>query len=317
MHRLRPWATAALLVAAAGPLAGQNPECSPYSSFTRTRNVCNAAVDGSRAFQPIVGLLTSGGNPVLGTSGALGGLGHFSLGARVNATEVVLPDPNYDGATTTVGKSGEIFLPSPLVEGAVGVLGGPLGLDLLGAAQLLPTGIVDNLTVDPNAARVGSIALGLGVGARLSLLQDRSALPGVSVSLVRRSIPRVQYGDVPAGDQYSYAADLRAWNLRATVGKRFSVLALAAGVGQDWYDGSARIQFRDPVTTLPAPPIDLDLSNSRTVGFVNAGLQLRVLKLVAEAGYQLGKDQGLTTTFTDFDPKAGRFFAGAGLMLGL
>jgi hypothetical protein len=58
-----------------GSLHAQNPECSVYALLqAEAGRVCNAAVDGARAFHPIVGLLTSGGNPVLGRAGSLGGL---------------------------------------------------------------------------------------------------------------------------------------------------------------------------------------------------------------------------------------------------
>ena len=88
------------LLALPGAAAAQN-ECAAYSG--QAANVCNAAVDGTRLFHPVVGLLVSGGNPVIGTAKALGGLGHFSITARVNATKVKLPDLNYDGSSSTVG----------------------------------------------------------------------------------------------------------------------------------------------------------------------------------------------------------------------
>ncbi|HEX5387544.1 MAG TPA: hypothetical protein VFW66_12625 [Gemmatimonadales bacterium] len=316
MHSARSGMLVALVLAAAAPaLRAQNARCNPYSG--RARNLCNAALDATHAYHPIVGLLTSGGNPVLGTSGALGGLGHVQLTARVNATHVVLPDPNYDGTTRTVGRGDALFFPSPIVEAAVGLYGGGpggfLGLDLLGSAQLVPSNVVDNFFVDPGAPRIGSIALGFGVGARISVLDGRGGRPGVSVSLMRRMIPTVQYGNVSAGDMFSYAADMHAWNVRATVGTQVSALTLAAGLGQDWYSGSALIEFRDPLLPAAPAPIGFTLSSARTMGFADAGLDVAHIKLVGEAGYQLGKDEHLGTTFTDFDPSAGRFFASAGL----
>jgi hypothetical protein len=300
-------------------LHAQNSECSAYGLLQADAGrVCNAAVDGARAFHPIVGLLTSGGNPVLGRAGSLGGLGRFAVTARVNATNVVLPDLSYDGSTGVVGKDDELFFPSPLVEGALGLVGsrGIIGLDVLASAQLLPTGIVDGLEVDPGATNIGSVALGFGFGARVSLFEQGGPVPGVSVSLMRRSIPRVSYGDLAAGDDYSYAADVQAWNLRAVAGRRFSFLVLAVGLGHDWYDGEASARFREPVTGIVVP-IDLELNTSRTMAFANAGLDLRHVRIVGEAGYQFGKDQGITTVFQDFDPASGRFFAAAGLQFGL
>jgi len=299
-------------------LRAQNAECAPYAAVEQAARVCNAAVDGARAFHPIVGLLTSGGNPVLGRAGSLGGLGRFAVTARVNATNVILPDLDYDGSTGVVAKDDEIFFPSPLVEGAMGIVGsrGLIGLDLLASAQLLPTGVVDGLDVDPDATSIGSVALGFGVGARLSLFQNAGPVPGVSVSLMRRSVPRVQYGDLALGDDYSFAADVQAWNLRAVAGTRFSVLTLAVGLGHDWYDGEANIRFREPITAVVVP-LDLDLETSRTMGFANVGLDFRFVRIVGEAGYQFGKDQDIGTVFQDFDPASGRFFAAVGLQFGL
>src|SRR5690349_4401477 len=85
------------LAAPAARLAAQNEQCASYSD--EVQNVCNAGVDATRAFHPLAGLLVSGGNPVLGTGNTLGGLGHLSITARVNAVKVVLPDLNYSGST--------------------------------------------------------------------------------------------------------------------------------------------------------------------------------------------------------------------------
>jgi hypothetical protein len=310
-----------LLLGAAAPLVAQNSRCAPYSLSTRTFNVCNAALDGTQAFHPVLGLLTSGGTPVLGAPGTLGGFGHFNAVARVNATKVVLPDLNYDGSSTTVAAGDKLFFPSPLVEAAVGVFGGTgsglLAIDLLGSAQLLPTTQINNLTVDSTARRIGSVALGLGYGVRVGVVRESAVLPGVSVSIMRRNIPQLRYGNRLGTATYNFAVDLYATNLRATVSKHVSLLQLAAGLGWDRYTGAANVEFRDPVSGIFAPPIVLDLSNSRTMAFANAGLDTRFFKLVGEAGYQLGKDQKLQTTFQDFDPASGRFFAGLGIVVGL
>jgi hypothetical protein len=62
--------------------------------------------------------------------------------------------------------------------------------------------------------------------------------------------------------------------------------------------------------------VTLDLANTRHVLFLNAGLRLALAKLVAELGYQTGKDQHPSTTFSGFDPKAGHVFGGVGLRIG-
>ena len=298
-----------------GAAAAQNTECAPYGGATR--RVCDAAVDGTRAFHPIAGLLVSGGNPVLGTAATLGGLGHFSVTARANAAHVVLPEPGYDGSSTTVPASEELYAPVPLLEGAAGIYGGlPSGLlavDLLASAQLLPTDQIDHLTVDQGARRIGDVALGLGYGARIGVTRDLGPLPAVSVSVMRRDIPTIAYGDLAQGDQFHYAVDLHATNIRLVASKQLATLALAAGVGWDRYTGDATIAVRDQATLAELPEIDLGLKQSRVLAFLDAGLDLAALKLVGEAGYQGGKDQKLTTDFENVDTTKGKFFAGLGL----
>jgi hypothetical protein len=273
-------------------------------------------LDGTRAFHPVAGLLVSGGNPVIGTANTLGGLGRFSVTARANAADVVLPDPRYDGRSGTVPSSEELYAPVPLVEGAAGIYGGlPSGLlsiDFLGSAQLLPTDQIDNLTVDGDARRIGDVALGFGYGLRVGIIRDDGPLPAVSVSAMRRTIPRVAYGDVEQGDQFRYALDLQATNLRLVASKQFAVLQLAAGIGWDRYTGDAEIQLRDQ----PGAAVQVGLKESRTLAFLNAGLDLAALSVVGEAGYQSGRDQELSTDFQGFDTKSGKLFAGLGLRVG-
>ena len=306
----------ALLGASAVPLAAQNSQCASYSG--NDANICNAALDGTEVFHPVAGLLVSGGNPVLGSVGTLGGFGHFALTARVNATELKTPDLNYDGSGgTTVAQHDKIFAPAPLVEAAIGVFGGVgpmhfLGIDALGSAQLLPTTQISGLTIDKGARKIGSIALGLGYGARVGVIQGKAIVPSVTVSVMRRDIPRITYGDVTSGDNYSYSIDLHATNLRAVAGYHLALLNVGAGLGWDKYTGTANIAFVP--TVGPAQSIKgFKLDNSRTMAFLTAGLDLPIVKIGAEAGYQFGKDQKLQTTFAGNDPSKNRLFAGAGI----
>lgn len=305
----------AALVLAAPPLTAQdNRQCDPFAGASR--RICDAALDATRAFHPVAGLLVSGGNPVIGTASTLGGLGHFSVTGRVNAAEVVLPDPGYDGGPGAVPSNEELYAPVPIIEGAAGVYeglsSGLLWIDLLLSAQLLPTDQVDDLSVDPDARRVGDVALGLGYGVRLGVLRDEGPLPAVSISAMRRHLPRLAYGDIEGGDEFRYGVDLRATNLRLIASKRFAALQLAAGLGWDRYTGSADVELSDG----PDPLVVLQLRESRTMAFVNAGLELAAVAIVGEAGYQGGRGQALTTDFEDFDTTDGKLFAGIGLRVG-
>jgi hypothetical protein len=303
----------AALAFTAAPLAAQSSGCGAFTGSSR--RVCDAAVDATRAFHPAAGLLVSGGNPVIGTANTLGGLGHFSLTARANATDVVLPDREYDGSAGAVPSSEELYAPVPLIEGAAGIYqglpSGLLSIDFLASAQLLPTNQVDGLSVDPDARHVGDAALGLGYGVRVGVLRDEGPLPAVAVSAMRRHVPRLAYGDLESGDEFRYGVDLQATNLRLVASKQLAAFQLAAGIGWDRYTGEADVQLRGAAE----PAVSLGLEESRTLAFINAGLDLAAVSLVGEAGYQSGRDQELSTEFADYDTTGGKFFAGFGLRL--
>ena len=303
----------AALACTPAPLAAQSSGCGTFTGSSR--RVCDAAVDATRAFHPVAGLLVSGGNPVIGTANTLGGLGHFSLTARANAADVVLPDREYDGSAGTVPSSEELYAPVPLIEGAAGIYqglpSGLLSIDFLASAQLLPANQVDGLSVDPDARHIGDAALGLGYGVRVGVLRDEGPLPAVAVSAMRRHVPRLAYGDLESGDEFRYGVDLQATNLRLVASKQLAAFQLAAGIGWDRYTGDADVQLRG----ASQPSVSLDLEESRTLAFINAGLDLTAVSLVGEAGYQSGRDQELSTEFADYDTTGGKFFAGFGLRL--
>jgi len=311
MHRRTALLFAALTLLPAASLLAQNSECSAF--IGPDANICNAAVDGAVLFHPVAGVLISGGSPTLGQVGTLGGFPHLTISARVNATEFHTPDLNYDGTTTTVASADEIVAPAPQVEAALGLYkgmgNGLLAIDLLGSAQLLPTNQFENLSVDKDATSIGDVALGFGYGARVGITNQMGPLPAIAVSVMRRNIPKVTYGDVTQGDQYTFGVNLDATNLRAMAGYDLGVFSVGAGLGWDKYTGDADVEF---IPTIgPAQFVSKDLDQERTLAFLDAGLRLGFLDLVGEVGWQFGKDLNLSTTFQDNDPKDNRMFGSA------
>jgi hypothetical protein len=308
------------LMVLAVPVVAQDPQCTVAGSPEATR-ACNTAVDAIRAFYPLAGMIVSGGNPVIGTAGSLGGVGHLSVTARVNAIKASLPDPTA-ASLDSVPSSFNGALPAPIVEAAFGVLRGAesglLSFDLLASAVVLPTNRVSGLSVDPDATHIGNAALGLGYGARVGLFKGGFPIPTISVSWMHRTLPRIRYGTLGAtfgtGDRFEFNMDLDADNYRAVAGWRFAVMDFAAGIGIDRYRSSAtNIRFRTPteVRTVVINP-----TNTRGLLFVNGGLDLAAVKFVGELGLQTGKDQGFSTAFSDFDPKAAHVFGGIGVRFG-
>jgi hypothetical protein len=312
--------SSAILFLATAPLLAQTPypQCDqPLITASQDNiNVCNAALDGADIFHPVAGLLVSGGNPVLGSVRMLGGLGHFSFTLRANATKLRTPDLNYDGSTgTTVAEDENIIAPAPLVEAAIGLfkgMNGFLAVDALGSAQLLPTDQIDNLSVDKDARKIGSIALGLGYGVRVGVLPGRAIIPSVTVSAMHRDIPRITVGDLTNGDNYSFGVNLKATNLRAIAGYHLGIFDIGAGLGYDKYTGKARIAFTNQL--VPGTiTVNTDLDNSRTLAFLTGAFDFPIVKIGFEAGYLLGKSQNYKATFACNDPEKNRLFGGAGL----
>jgi hypothetical protein len=309
------------LMVLAVPLAAQDPQCN--TAFPDATNACNAAVDAIKAFHPLAGMIVSGGNPVLGTSGALGGAGHLFVTPRVNVIKAALPDA-VAANQSSVPSRFKGAVPAPVVEAGLGLFKGTskglLAVDALGSAVLLPTGVVSDLSVDPDAPRVGSVALGIGYGVRVGVLQGSFPVPSLSVSWMHRTLPRLQYGTLgPAfgtGDDFEFDMNLRADNYRLVAGWKLAVIDLAAGLGIDHYTGDAHITFHDGATPTSVRTVAIKPNNTRQVLFVNGGLGLGPAKLVAELGFQTGKDQKLSTNFSVIDPTAGHVFGGVGFRFG-
>jgi hypothetical protein len=161
----RPQLSLLLLALLAPSLRAQDP-C--QGALTpQAHAACTTMVDATRAFHPLAGMIVSGGNPVLGTAATLAGVGHVSATIRVNAIKASLPNPD-SAAENPVPSSFDGYFPAPVVEASAGLYGGRggkgglLSIDALGSATLLPASRVSGMSVDPNAPKIGEVALGLG-----------------------------------------------------------------------------------------------------------------------------------------------------------
>src|SRR6266511_3258865 len=149
--RMRNIAMIVIALALAGrSLRAQEPQC--QSLNTQAQAACNTMVDATRAFHPLAGMIVSGGNPVVGAAGTLGGFGHFSASLRFNAIKASLPNPD-STAQSPVPSSFDGYLPAPVVEAAAGLYRGTgsglLSIDALASAVLLPASRVRGMSVEP------------------------------------------------------------------------------------------------------------------------------------------------------------------------
>lgn len=288
----------------------------------QVQDVCNRAIDALKTFHPAAGILVSGGDPSLGTAQALGGFGHFFVSARVNAVKVAAPNPDTtSGANTIHG-----FVPAPVVEAGIGLWpglsGGLLAVDALFSATLVPTHAVDKLTVDSGAAHFGSMALGLGYGARVGVFSGMFPIPALSVSVMRRSLPRLSYGQLAAssvssGDAFEFETDVKATNVRVTAGYHLMLVDVAAGFGFDHYSSNGLLRYYDNPPFASIARVPFTPRNNREVVFADVGFHFALAMLGVELGYQTGEDQHLSTNYSGFNAKSGHFFGGVGMRVGL
>lgn len=320
----------ALVAAAAAPAAAQGraPICpTGTASEQLAANACELGVDLFRYMAPQLGTAVAGGNATLGQGGTLGGLGHFVVGVRANAVMGTLPQADKIQASYT-GRSADTLattaqvLPMPTVDAAIGVFKGlPLGvtsvggIDLLVNASYIPEYSGSNVELTaPNGS------LQLGFGARLGLLQESLVVPGLSVSYMVRDLPTLNLtGSDGNGSQMSvegFQVKTRAW--RATASKNLLILGLAVGAGQDTYSSQATVQGSATQGGLgyASDRIAMEQKLTRTNYFVDASMNLMVLKLVGEIGMVQG---GTVETFNQFADKAAdasRMYGSVGVRVG-
>lgn len=319
-------AAGAVLVAAAGapaavtPIAAQTvsaqcpPGASPISPERITQDACQKSVDLFVLLAPQLGTSVAGGNASLGQSGTLGGPGHFGLSLRVTGLRGSVPQfdalrVSTGGAQATRLPTDERFVGFAVADGEIGVFKGiPLGFTNVGGVDaLVSAAYIPDIEADEVSVRTAGGSLRLGYGARLGILQETAVVPGVSVTYLRRETPRTsivaRIGDDTVGVR---SARVRTDSWRLVAGKRFLVVGLALGVGQDRLDSEASVDavVNESVAGLVdvrivAPVARLTQRLTRTNYFANATLlAVPYFRVVAE----LGRTQGgaLRETYNQF-----------------
>jgi hypothetical protein len=313
------------------------------------RYLCGQVVGAMAAVQPTVGIALSGGAHTLGTHTTIGrrlGIPRVGVTARVNAAFADAPDlldghrPSFDD-DGRLRPMGTITLPIASLQGDVvmGVYNGLSfgraasgfgALDLLGSVSLIPGADAIGLS-DP--------VVNVGAGARLGLLRQGLVLPGLSVSgMYRTVLGDIEFGelgaDPAAGHPAELSASLSTWSFRGGVSKGILLFDLAAGLGWDVYTSDVEFDFRlrcppdrcpEETTLGTSTGVGGRLRTTAWNGFGNVGLNLFLLRLVAEVGYQQPnvvvdaarlQDAGLPAQQPATEELGGgRFFVGLGARL--
>jgi len=316
------WIAAAMAgsIAAALPLRVQAqdlaaPRCvggAPGSATLIAQDACQQAYDVYQLIAPQLGLALAGGNATAGTGSVLGGLGHFSVGVRVNAFDGLFPNTSGGGYPVstngaqrrTLATKGQWF-GAPTADAAIGLFKGfplaltnVLGVDALISAEYVPTIHNGDFSLDPSSN------FRFGYGARIGLLSESIAFPGVSFTWIERDLPTIKVGinGSAVGANGSTIAidnmDVRTHAWRIVASKSLIAFSVAAGVGQDNYEQSATLtgtvnQFGASASQSLAAKQSL----GRTNFFGDFSINLPVLKIVFEAGDAVG---GSVATYNSF-----------------
>ncbi|MEJ2203805.1 MAG: hypothetical protein P8170_06820 [Gemmatimonadota bacterium] len=260
----------------------------------------------ARAIQGQVGFLSGLGSEVSGIASTLGRrLGstpRVSVGARAAFMSVGLPDladPN--GAPS---RKATFVVPVAHAGLAVGVfdgfslaptVGGFLSVDLLAQASA---------TFLPEGEGFDGRASAFSFGARVGILRESFTLPGVSLSVSRRSVGTIRYGTV-GGPGGAVEVDPSVTSIRATVGKDLIAVGLLAGAGWDRYSGSATLY---PSGLQGPGAVTESFHHSRGMVFGGAALNFLVLQLSAEVGWVRGFAPARGYARRPFDPTKGSFY---------
>jgi len=329
-------------VVLAAPLAAQqtspSSQCPPGTvsglgvpdQQRATQDACQKSIDLFKYLAPQLATALAGGAPTLGQGGSLGGIGHFSVGIRVNGVFGDLPQVqdvplSAQGAQASTYPTESQIIPLPTADVAIGLFSGiPLGvtsvggLDLLLSASYLPGFEADNIKVE-----VDGSSIKFGFGARLGLLEESLLVPGVSFSYLRRDLPKINITARTAGDSLQVRdLDIQTTSWRIMASKSFFMFGVAAGGGKDRYESGTIVSARTAARTVPpipaqtAGPIDIKQKLSRTNLFLDLSFNLPFFKVVGEIGQVSGGDIETYNQFEGSKADDSRTYGSIGLRFG-
>ena len=329
--RLFMLVAAGMLASASLSAQSPDPQCPSGTTAQQvSQDACQKAIDLFRYLAPQLGTSIAGGNATLGQGGNLGGLGHFSLGLRVNAVQGSLPQiQNVQVSTAGAQRTPPIdtksqYFPMPTADLAIGVFKGiPLaitnvgGIDLLVSASYVPEFNSSGVSV-----KVPNGSLKLGYGARVGILQESLLVPGIAVSYLVRDLPTLNIAGANGNDSLyvnNLSLKTKAWRLTAS--KSLLLFGLAAGVGQDKYDASTDISAHVAARPLLTPaanagPVSLSQNLTRTNVFADLSMNLLILKLTGEIGQVSGGTINTYNTFSGKQAADSRIYGSVGARFG-
>ena len=321
----------ALAASAPAPLAAQGGavHAGCQSQTMTVRDACQVAVDVFSVMAPQLTGAFAGGEPLIGGSR---GFARFVVALRATGVDGFLPDLDARDFSTTGPQQSTIAterqpVPAPVLDVGLGLFRGvQLGVGTLGSGRVGSLSVIGNLSYLPEVDQEEILletpdgGFKVGLGARLGLLEGVSALPDLAVTVQDRSLPTVNIASVSDVDSVSVdGLSLRTTSWRLLASKRFSVLGLTVGAGQDrsrtGASVSATVQDELTMVTERSTPVRLDQSLTRSSMFAGLSLGLGPVSMAAEVGRMSGASVATYNTFADASSSEARLYGSAGLRL--
>ena len=306
---------------------GIDPRCPGITLQDRAaQDACQKAVDIFGFMTPQLGIGLVGGNATLGTGGALGGPGRFSIGVRGNGIQGRVPQVADVNASITGAQRSDYGIENqvvglPAVEGAVGLFGGfPLGLTHAFAVDALVSATyVPELSRSNIAVSLPDGSLKLGYGGRLGVIQESIATPSVSLTYLKRDLPTTSIVATSGNDRITVdniSVKTTAW--RAVAGKSIGFFGLAVGGGQDEYKSGASgsVVVNEGAISVNGGPYDLSQNVKRTNIFADASLNFPFVKFGLEIGRVSGGKIDTYNTFSGKRADDALTYASVGIRIG-
>ena len=303
-----------LLAAAAAPLQGQtgslNGRCMNANASDQARAFCGLIAEAAEITQPRMAVALAGGNPVPGTASTLGmrlgAMPRISLAFRGTVANTTLPQILDRNATDDV----DFLIPVGSIDASIGVLQGLSIFPTVGGLGSIDMLASLGFAAPPEGEGFDGSPISWGLGAKLGILRESFTAPGLSASVMYRSVGDVHYGDEDLVEDDAYFAldGMHGWSLRGVVGKRLFTLGASAGVGYDRYDSDVTIRLRDGLLGLGEVEITEDSFRSdRITAFGNLAWTIVILSVIGEVGWQQGSESIGTSAGSGLAEKAGYY----------
>jgi len=285
--------TLGLLLGASSTVLAQSPNCpgGPLGSKQLTvQDACQKTVDLFEYMAPQLGGAMTGGNATLGQGGAVG-LGHFSVGLRINVLQGSVPQltqanaiPVPTGAVATAYNTDDTPIPMPTADGAVGLFSGiPFGLtnvlalDALVSLSYIPNFTQSNVSVNPDSP------IKIGWGGRVGIIQESIITPAVAVTYIRRDLPSLTITGNASGATLrlnDVDQSTQAW--RFVLSKSLATFSGTLGIGVDQYHSQATAVAT--ALSFTSDPVNAVQKMTRTNVFGDLAYNVPFLKFVLEIG---------------------------------